>query len=44
MVWSAGMMTTIPTLDLSMVGAKLLRNTDHIEPCYGLVMERLTVW
>jgi hypothetical protein len=37
------MMTISSTLDLSMVGARPLRNTDHIQPCYGVVMERLVV-
>jgi hypothetical protein len=26
-----------------MVGARPLQNTNHIEPCYGVVMERLVV-
>jgi hypothetical protein len=37
------MMTISSTLDLSMVGVRPLRNTDHIEPCYGIVMERRVV-
>jgi hypothetical protein len=37
------MMTISSTLDLSMVGARPLRNTDHIEQCCGVVIERRVV-
>jgi hypothetical protein len=36
------MMTTTSTLVLFMVGERSSQNTDHIEPCYGVVMERPT--